>query len=137
VARYSLIKVGDIFFTNDGTETGIPCRISVKGLDDSALNVGFQNITSANGTVWTQVVDVGQKSIIYSFTFDFINVVVHNQIIDLMNTLLSDQELAVLQITGSTGDRTHNVKPSQSPVQGLATFSGDILKNVTYSFITS
>lgn len=138
MARYNLIQIGSIYFTSDGTASGIPCKVNVDGISEAVLTKSGQTIISANGVPWTQVIDVSRKGLVFSFNLDFIDKDVHDDVVTMFQDMVDNLDTEVMNITGDTGNFTFNVKPFlPNAINVSGGFSGNILKGVIYTVITT
>lgn len=135
--RFNLVRIGSIWFTNDGTETGTRCKVLVNGVDVAALDYAGTTIVASTGKAYTQLVDFAEKQgTVFSFQFADILITRHEAILDMMNDLLGNETNAVLEISGSFKNISTNVKPMlPGAVTSNGEFRGDYIKQVTYTFI--
>jgi hypothetical protein len=108
---YNLVQLEDIYFTDDGLVTGLPCRIDTQGLDTLALShTGFV-VKSGNGTPYAFVLDsvAGMDLQLKPFV---ISSAVFEDIIDLFNTFTDASDNFDLVITGDLGTYTLTCIPT-------------------------
>lgn len=137
MARYNLIKIGTIYLTNDGTQTGKECKTSVTGLN-LLKTTKIGNIQyAADGTPHANLIEVGQKGVPIEITVDWLAKTVFDNINTTINDALNNMTTINVIITGDTGTFNVNVIPGLAEPIDWAGFSSGIIKGAKYKFVTT
>lgn len=102
MADYNLVQIGDIFLTDDGLETGVPCRTQIAGLDSMQLSHTGQINKAADGTPYAFLVENGLQGVDIEIRPFVMTDDVFDDIKDVISTALA-------------GSTTVNVKISEGP----------------------
>lgn len=132
--NYNLVKIGTVWLTSDGTETGEPCRVEVLGLGRLLLgNLGSVN-KAADGTPYLYSVEsVGQGTDI-QITVTALMAAEVVSLAGVINTALSAETAIEVTVEGLAGDFTLSCLPLlPNPIEIPGSFNNDRIESVVIS----
>lgn len=138
MARFNTVQLNSIYFTDDGTGSGTPCKLAIKGLDALKTAKTGQTVQSADGAPFLQIVENSNKGLVVSITPVILMKDVFDSLTAEIAGAIENETTIDLEISGDTGDFSLTVLPLlPNPIQ----FSGDFLnariKSPTFNFITT
>lgn len=136
MARYNLVKIGDIFLTTDGLQTGRPCKVDVTGLARLRQERTGTIRLSTDGTPYLYTMLYLGKGLPLQLRTVAMQKSVLDNIIEEHNDALNANATLNLVITGTTGDFNLQVWPSlPDGVDYPGTFSGDRVYGVVFNYV--
>lgn len=136
MARFNLVNINDIYFTRDGTISGVKCRINVTGLEDLLLNKVGRNDFDADGNAYVFFVD--RNAVTLTLEIEYLRKDVFDDIIQEIQTAMTDQLVLALGISGELGDYNLDVLPLfPKPVKVSGKFGTNRIDGITISFVTA
>lgn len=137
MSRFARVQIGTVYLTHDGALTGTPARVNVENESVFASNFAATNVIAADGSVWTQTIQTGNKGKTFALQIDYLPESVLTSIVTALNTALANQTSVAVAVD-SFVDFTINAKPV---FQNGALFSYEgrsnmILRNVRLEFIS-
>lgn len=102
MAQDNLIKLGSIWLTSDGSETGLPCVVDVGGLPDLKMKWWGNAGRNARGNAVMNLSKVAGVDL--SFAIPAISIDVLDDIVDLFDDALDNDDTFELKIEGETGN---------------------------------
>ncbi len=136
MARYNRIQLGATYLTSNGLVGGIPCKVNVEGLGQLLFDKTGQIIQSANGTPYSQTIDVDKHGLVLTLTLDYVAQAVFNTLVAAINTAINAGNSIVLDILGDTGNYVLNVIPLIPDPVTHEGFSGAIIKQMVIKVMT-
>lgn len=136
MADYNRVKIGTVYLTDDGTDTGMPCRVEVAGLDRlKAVKTGAMAV-SADGTPYAFVTDNQGKGATLSIKPFAVRKAVFDDVVDVVNAALTAGTVVNVTFTdGDVGDFDVDCLPVlPNPVTFPGTFSSGIIDGVEIRF---
>lgn len=136
MADYPLVSINNYFLTDDGTNTGLPCRVNIPTLDQLQFDFTGQTVQAADGTVHQHILDFAKVGALVDVNCFQLLQDVYEDIRDSMATAVSGDTTSNLTISSPYGDFDLEVKPVlPKPIESPGTFVDDRLDNVTFHFI--
>jgi len=135
MSRFYDIRIHGVFLTEDGTSSGLPCKLSVENVEDLLTTVAGNVQPSANGTPIFQLVEwtAGKQ---FAVRVSILTKDVWLILCELLNTTLEDGAAISIAGAGDTGDFTVSAKPfPQKPFAAERFINGRII-NAVFRFIT-
>lgn len=135
MSRFYIIRVHDIFLSEDGTNTGAACKLSVENVEDLLTTVAGNVQLSANGTPQFQLVEwtAGKQ---FAVRVSTLTTDVWLSLVELLNTALEENDTLSIAGSGDIGDFTVSAKPfPQKPFAAERFINGRII-NAVFRFIT-
>lgn len=111
MAEFYKIKVGDLWLSKDGLETGLPCRLTIDNVEDILVDFVGQSYPSASGKRISQLVPAADTE--FAIKIDQLTAAVYASLKTLANANLARQasesnaNIAVIG-TGDTGNFSVN-----------------------------
>ena len=138
MADYNKVSIGSIFLTDDGTETGLPCRVEVTGLDRlKPTKTGAVQI-AADGTPKAFITGNTGRGVLISIRPTAVMKDVFDDVNDAINDALGVPETINITIDGDTGTFDLDCVPSlPQPIEFPGTFASEQIDDVRWSFIVS
>lgn len=112
---YSLVNIGGVWLTDDGTETGGPCRVLISGLNKLRLTRRGANTLTADGSSVLFTAANEKKGIDLIFNVAAETHEVLEDLYDAINALLDTDDDVQITITGDEGDFDVNCHPLYQP----------------------
>lgn len=110
MADENKIRLGEIWLTDDGTETGLPCVSVIQGLHHLKMKWWGNAVRNARGNVEMNLTEVGGTDLtifIPSLPFEKVNAIV-----TLFDDALDDDDVFDLEIQGDAGDYALDAEPN-------------------------
>lgn len=137
MARYYKIKIGSVWLTSDGTETGIACKTKVSGFSDSLFDKIGNTVKALDGTPITFLtVDLRKGMSILLEVPSFITSVFDDVKTELQDSL-TNKTLFELDIIGETGTFNLLAKPDMPTPLDSESFGTGYIKNIKIKLITA
>ncbi|HEX8288022.1 MAG TPA: hypothetical protein VF556_08505 [Pyrinomonadaceae bacterium] len=129
------IRVHDIFLSEDGTNTGLGCKLSVENVEDLLTTVAGNVQLSANGTPVFHLVEwtAGKQ---FAVRVSTLTTDVWLSLVELLNTALEENDTLSIAGAGDTGDFTVSAKPFPQKPFAAERFSNGYVHGITFRFIT-
>jgi hypothetical protein len=135
MSRYNTFAIDGIYMTQDGESDGKPCKLSVSGIQKAVVTKKRKNIQASDGSVTSQVSPAQNAGLVIEVGLEWVDVDRYDEINAILNAK-SDTGTIALIISGTTGDFSFSAIPGDNPVDFSGEFSGDIIRDVKYSFMT-
>jgi len=135
--QYNTVQINSLYLTKDGLSGGIPCKLTVAGLDALKPPVSAGVKKALDGTPYRRTVDFGGRGFDISITVEILLKDVFDDVNDEINDAITDEETLSLVITGDTGTFNLTVIPGEKPIQFSGEFINERIKQVTYNFVTT
>jgi hypothetical protein len=135
--RFYKIKIGSLWLTKDGLETGDECKLSVSGASDLLDSFSGSVNIAADGTPIVQTFETGTKGKILEIKVSTVYADVWTSIVNLINTALGDS--ATINITGAgvVGDFDVDCFPLLPKPFEATEFINGRIKDAIFRFITT
>lgn len=139
MARYYVVKVGSIWLTSDGLETGRPCKIQVEGYAGLVRSGVGNVVVGADGTPFREIpltpTGAGRP---FAVTAAFMSSTVYDSIVAALDAAAAANTEINVTGAGAPGDFDVDAIVNDNPFYIAAeSFSGDHLKNVRIALITT
>lgn len=136
MADYNRVKIGDVFLTDDGLITGMPCRCEVAGVDRLKLTKTGTVRLAADGTPYPYTMpNLGKGSPLQIRPF-MITKAVFDDVVDEINDALDANATINITLEGDTGDFDLECYPTvPNGVEFPGTFSDERIDGVTFNFV--
>ncbi len=123
--RYNLVKIGDIWLTNDGLETGKPCKVEITGIDQ--LRGAYTGVTvrSAANTPYTFIMNNTLKGVQLVISPLVIMDTVLDDLEDAFDAAALAGDTLEMSIEGDTGTYTLEVTGFYSDGVKPVQFTGE------------
>ncbi|MGB7925600.1 MAG: hypothetical protein WCF57_20345 [Pyrinomonadaceae bacterium] len=136
MSRYFTGRIGDIFLTSDGTESGIPCRIEVEGSDAFADDVAVGVTYGADGSPFFQAVTLNKKGVQFEIRIAYCPSSLKDSLDALIAATRSTS--ATVRVRLNSIKRDIDVQAKGAPAwTSTGAWSGDIVQDVVYRFIST
>jgi len=135
MSRFYDIQINGIFLTDDGTDSGLGCKLSVENVEDLLKTVaGFVQL-SAKGTPQFQLVEwtAGKQ---FAVRVSTLTKDVWLDLVELLNTALEEDDTLIIAGSGDTGDFTVSAKPFPQKTFAAERFINGRIINAVFRFIT-
>lgn len=136
--RFARIQIGDTHLTSDGSAEGKPCKAQVE--NEAAFASGFaaRSRASADGTVWTQVIDRDVRGIEFALRIDYLKEETLALVTDELNAALAGSGEVRVAVESLTDLDVYCVPQMQNGALYIwEARSGGIVKGVTFRFIST
>lgn len=137
MARFNLVKIGGIYLTSTGLQSGTACKLTVAGLDALAMDKTGTVTAAADGTPFVELVDVDRRGSRVVITIESLAQSVFNDLKDLLNDAVNDGDVLTLEISGKTGNFNLSVLPLIPKPLSFGAFNNFWIKNTVISLITA
>lgn len=138
MAKFYRVKIGSIFLTSDGSETGLACKLSVAGADALLLSapVNSSTVLAVDGTPINIFVGTSAGRIL-EIRVLVLTKHVWELLVAEINTALENESTINLTGTGDIGDFDVDCLPLLPKPFEAAEFKNERIKNSTFRFITT
>lgn len=129
MGQYYKAQIDSVYLTDDGTDTGEPCRVDITGLDALTLNYAGSNTNSADGTPYSFVIEhEGQGSPLRLAT-GVVTADVFEDLQSVINTALAADDTINLKLSdGPFGDFDLECLPGfPRPIEFSGKFDDDYI----------
>lgn len=135
--RFYRVKLGSVYWTNDGTVTGRPLKVSIEGIAGLLTNYNGAVYIAMDGTPHLVETVTSGRGRELQITAAFIPTALLNSLVAQITTSLSTRTAMTLELTnGALGDFTIDVLPGlPEPISGGTQFSNGIARDVTFRFV--
>lgn len=135
MARFYRLQLGGFYFTSNGLESGLPCKLELLGVDGFLSNFAVSSVDRQNdGSVKLQTVTANKKGVeLTANLLGSIKAATFNEINDLIQEKLESGSTLILTGTGLPRNFSIEVVALTPTTKG---FSGDRIKGASFSFIT-
>lgn len=134
--RYYSIQIGDVFLTSNAAEGGPACKTQVLGLSPLKTTKTGQVITAADGTPYAQLVNSQHKGLRIEIQVEWMSKSVFDQVVEIIENCKEEPESVTIHIIGDTGDFEFGAMPLVPDDIVFQEFRNNIVKGVTFRFIT-
>ncbi len=135
MAKFYRLKIENIYLTDDGLETGLPCKLNTTNLEDILSTMTGAVIPSADGTAVLQIVPF-TKGKAFEIQIDVLTKSVWEQLRDLMTGSLETDSDFEVSGTGDIGNFTARAKPNPQKPFFAARFKNGRIYNCVIRFMT-
>lgn len=135
--EYPLVELGSVFFTSDGLDSGVHCRVEVEGLEELALTGAVQAIKALSGKPYLQLSgdQLGKPIVLNCRQLESS---VYEAVIEDIQDAIDNGTTLELNITESPfGDFPLTVLPDERCVQHKYAFLDTRLYGVSFHFLTT
>jgi hypothetical protein len=137
MARFNTVKIGEIYLTSTGLIGGVPCKLSIAGLDQLFTAKTGSVSSSADGTPFIQVVDAGKKGLTLEFTIETVTKDVFDDLVTAINSAVDDLTTIPFEISGDTGDFSGEALAALPKTITAASFRNEYIQNVVIRLVTT
>lgn len=138
MARYSTIKIGSYWLTDDGTSTGSPCRTAVTGLGGLWMDHAGVQFLSIDGTPYTQIRQTNGRGADVSIEIEQMPKAMFEDIMGAIQSAVAYSSTMLVEITGDTGNFYLVCVPKfPDPVLVSGQFVNERVRGVTLNFTVS
>ena len=137
MSKFYKVKIGAVYLTDNGLQTGLPCKLAVAGAD-ALLSPFTGSVTPAvDGTPIMQIFETNLKGKVLEIRVFSLTTAVWNSLLALINTALAANTTINLTATGDIGNFDVQVLPLVPKPFEASEFSNSRIKNSTFRFITT
>lgn len=104
MARYSRIKFGTQWLTDDGLSTGSACRSQVTGLGALSLSYSGNQFLALDGTPYVQVITTSGRGQSVQIALEQVSETYLEGIVNTINSAVASSSTVTVEIVGDTGD---------------------------------
>lgn len=133
--KFYKVKIGDIWLTDTGLETGDQCKLEISNVEDLMTTVSGVAIPSASGVPIFQMMPwtSGKQ---FEIRINVVNLQVYNDLKTLLLASLESLESFEVVATGDTGNFTVNALPFPNKPYSAQRFKNGRIYAVVLRLIT-
>ncbi len=135
--RFNTVQINSIYLTEDSSESDLPCKLSVAGLDRLKTTQKGRIARGLDNTPTRLQTDFAGKGIEINVTVEILYKAVFDSINDEINDAIDGFDTLALVITGDTGTFNLTVLPGDEPIVFSGEFTNGRIIKVTYNFVTT
>lgn len=132
--KFYSIQIGDIHLSSDGTETGIPCFLTLTGANDFFTQISGSVINTVGGRVVQPVVFATGKD--FEIKVSIMPADIWDDLKALREELLTSGESVNIAGAARPGNFDVQAKPLLSEMFTFESFDNDFLYDVSMKFYT-
>ena len=137
MASYNRVQLNNIYLTKDSSGSGLPCLLSVSGLDKLKSPNKGRIVKGLDNTPTRLQANFAGKGVEIGVTVEILLKAVFDAVNDEINSALASFETLNLVVTGDTGNFNLTVLPSDEPINFPGEFIDGRIEKVTYNFVTT
>ena len=137
MSRYNLIRIGDTYLTDDGTESGLVCRSLVTGLDDRVyMTWNGTTVYALDGTPYVQLrIDEERLGSELSIKVDYLSRDVFNELQGYIEEQIADGLSIPVTFKGYMREFSFNCMPRfPRPMEFPGTWLEGRVLDVSFNF---
>lgn len=135
MARYSTVKIGSYWLTDDGTSSGSPCRTGISGLGGLWLDHSGTQFKSLDGSVYTQVRQTNGRGAEVSIEIEQMPQAMFENVLGAIQSSVAFSTALTVEITGDGGNFYLSCVPLfPEPVTYSGQFVDGRIRGVTLNF---
>lgn len=135
--RSFAVQIGSHYLTSDGTETGKPCKVVVKGIEAARSNYTGKIEYAASGMPYLFTVEVGEQGKQFEIVIAYCPKDLLDDLVAAINEALDAGVTIRVIATGDSGAFDVQALPTLPEWLSVGAFSGGIVKDVVFRFVSA